>query len=80
MTEGAFAAGEEDDLHPPGGLTEKRRHGIEPGVVRIDERIVEDERHRGATILQQIGKGQPSEDCELLLRAPAISVTRIQRR
>jgi hypothetical protein len=42
VAEGAIPARQQDDLHPRRSLCQDLDHRIEPTIVRIDQRIVED--------------------------------------
>ena len=66
-------AGQKDDLHSLRGFQQHVRHHLQPDVVGVDERVVEDERYRRVVLQQKVGERQPSEDRELLL-CPAAEV------
>lgn len=70
MTERPIATGKQDHLHPRRSLRQDLGHEVEPGVVRIDEWIVEDARYRNALFQKHVGKRQAGEDRQLLLSAP----------
>jgi hypothetical protein len=46
MPKGTIATGQQNDLHSRGSIGQDLGHQIKAGVVRIDERIVQDQRHR----------------------------------
>ena len=71
MSKGPLAAGKKNYLHPFRSFAQQRRHGVQTSIVRIDQRIVEDQRNGGAAIAEEIREGETGQHGELLLGAPA---------
>ena len=62
MPECPIAARQQDHLHALGGFLQDFRHQIEPAVVEIDQRIVEDQRNRCSLLQQHVGRGEAGQD------------------
>src|SRR3546814_10897492 len=69
MSEGAITAGEKDDLHAACGLRQNFDHRVETGIVGVDQRIVQDQRHGLPLLQQHIGECNPCDDGKFLLSA-----------
>ena len=69
MAKRSISAGQQDDLHSLGCLAQDFHHQIEPGIIGIDERIIENQRNRPALFQQHVRERDPRQHCELLLRA-----------
>ncbi len=68
-----FVAGEEQHLPPLGGcpIDEQGRGGLGALGIKIDEHVVEDQRHRSSLARQPIGQRQPQAEEELFACAAA---------
>ncbi len=65
------SAGQHDDLVRVGRAPQHFEQHPDPGIVGVDERVVEDERCRASRICQQGAKSQPRENGNLLARSLA---------
>lgn len=69
MPERAVPASQHNHLHPLRDLNKDVDHHIQPGIVRIDERVVQDQGHRLALGQQEVGERNPRQHGQLLLGA-----------
>lgn len=69
MAECSIATSQKDYLHPFGSLAQDFDHQIKPSIIRINERIIEDERNRPTLFQKHICERDPRQHRELLLSA-----------
>ena len=64
--ESARMTGQHDDLMARRRVGDYVEKFIEPTVVAIDERVIQDDRHRSAARRQHVGIGKPGQNRQLL--------------
>jgi ABC-type uncharacterized transport system ATPase subunit len=64
-------AREQQHLVPLRGVEQHALHQRQPLLVAVHQRVVQDDERRPASLLEQIGIGQPADQAELLARAEA---------
>lgn len=61
MSKSSISARQQDNLHPLGSLTQYLDHEVEPSIIGIDKRIVENERYRPPLLEKHVCKRYPGQ-------------------